>query len=81
MNLKLTIGLDFGTDSVRVVWVDTNNGNILNSAKCDYPRWKAGLYCNAGLSIFRQHPLDYLESLEYVIKEVIKNIIKKFAKL
>ena len=73
MNLKLTIGLDFGTDSVRAVLVDTNNGNILNSAKCDYPRWKAGLYCNAGLSIFRQHPLDYLESLEYVIKEVIKN--------
>ena len=46
------------------------DGNILNTAKCDYPRWKAGLYCNASLSIFRQHPLDYLESLEQVIKMV-----------
>ena len=77
MEIKLTIGIDFGTDSVRAILVDTKDGNILNTAKCDYPRWKAGLYCNASLSIFRQHPLDYLESLEQVIKEVITNYPKE----
>ena len=37
MEIKLTIGIDFGTDSVRAILVDTKDGNILNTAKCDYP--------------------------------------------
>lgn len=66
------IGIDFGTDSVRAVLVDTSNGHEVSSAVCEYPRWKEGLYCDAASSQFRQHPLDYLESLERSVKECLR---------
>lgn len=66
------IGIDFGTDSVRAVLVDASNGHEVSSAVCEYPRWKEGLYCDAATSRFRQHPLDYLESLEQSVKECLR---------
>ncbi len=65
------IGVDYGTDSVRSVIVDTSNGNEVASAVFYYPRWKAGLYCNAAENRFRQHPLDYVEGLEATIKDCL----------
>lgn len=65
------IGVDYGTDSVRSVIVDTSNGNEVASAVFYYPRWKAGLYCNAAENRFRQHPLDFVEGLESTIKDCL----------
>jgi L-ribulokinase len=65
------IGVDYGTDSVRSVIVDTANGNEISSAIYYYPRWKAGKYCNVAKSQFRQHPLDYIEGLTETIKQSI----------
>ncbi|MBO5762318.1 MAG: ribulokinase, partial [Lentisphaeria bacterium] len=70
----LSIGLDFGSDSVRAVLVDTVDGTILNSAVFNYPRWAAGKYSDASEARFRQHPLDYLEGTEFVIKSVMAGI-------
>jgi len=66
------IGVDYGTDSVRSVIVDTANGNEIASAVFYYPRWKAGKYCDASKSQFRQHPLDYSEGLTETIKQAIE---------
>lgn len=65
------IGLDFGTDSVRALLVDAGSGKELNSAVSNYPRWKKGAYCDPATSRFRQHPLDYLESMEAAITALI----------
>jgi L-ribulokinase len=65
------IGVDFGTDSVRSVILDAQNGQEIASASFDYPRWKDGLFCNADKNQFRQHPLDYIEGLEATIKECV----------
>lgn len=62
------IGVDYGTDSVRCIIIDVANGQEIASSLFYYPRWKDGLYCNASINQFRQHPLDYLEGLEFVIK-------------
>ncbi len=70
---KYLIGLDFGTDSVRALAVDTS-GTELASAVCEYPRWRQGLYSDAAKSQFRQHPADYLESMEKVLRSVLGNI-------
>lgn len=67
---RLLIGLDFGSDSVRALLV-TEHGKTLASCVREYPRWAKGLYCDAAKSRFRQHPLDYLESVEGVIKGVL----------
>ncbi len=68
---KLVFGIDYGTDSVRAVLVDTADGSEVGSAVFEYPRWKKGLYCDAGAHRFRQHPLDYLEGLEHTVREVL----------
>lgn len=72
MSEKYTIGLDYGTDSVRSLIVNTATGEEVASAVFAYPRWKQGLYCDPIKNRFRQHPLDYLEGLEYTIKEALK---------
>ncbi len=72
MDTKYTIGLDFGTDSVRSLIVSTATGEEVSGAVFYYPRWKKGLYCDATINMFRQHPKDYLEGLEYTIKEALK---------
>jgi L-ribulokinase len=66
------IGVDYGTDSVRSIIADAANGREIASSVFYYPRWKDGLFCNAGHNQFRQHPLDYLEGLEQTIKGCLK---------
>ena len=68
---KYVIGVDYGTDSARAILVNALSGEILSGHTAAYPRWAKGLYSDAGEARFRQHPLDYLEVLEKVLKEVI----------
>jgi L-ribulokinase len=77
---SLVIGIDFGTDSVRTIVVDTLTGNETASSLFEYPRWKAGLYNNASANQFRQHPLDYLEGLEYGIKKCLEQLTPEQSK-
>jgi L-ribulokinase len=72
MSEKYTIGLDYGTDSVRSLIVSTATGEEIASAVFEYPRWKKGLYCDPVKNRFRQHPKDYLEGLEYTIVEALR---------
>lgn len=60
----LVLGVDFGTDSVRAVVVGALDGRVLGTAVAAYPRWAQGRYCDPQANRFRQHPLDYLESME-----------------
>ncbi|MGI4749008.1 MAG: ribulokinase [Janthinobacterium lividum] len=69
---QYVIGVDYGTDSVRSVIVDAANGQEIAASVYFYPRWKKALYCDAPLNQFRQHPLDYVEGLEFTIKECLK---------
>jgi L-ribulokinase len=71
MEKKYVIGLDFGTDSVRAMLVDATNGEEIRTAIHPYSRWAKGLYCNADLSQFRQHPLDYLEGMEQSVRKAL----------
>ena len=68
------LGADFGSDSVRVVILDAYNGASIAQAVSYYPRWKEGLYCDPKNNQFRQHPLDYLESLTTSIKEALNKL-------
>ncbi len=69
--MSYVIGVDYGTDSVRSVLVDTADGKEIASSVFFYPRWKKGLYCSPSLNQFRQHPLDYVEGLIHTIKECL----------
>lgn len=68
---KYVIGLDYGTDSVRAVLIDTENGSEIISSVSYYRRWKEGRFCNPSANSFRQHPLDHIEGLEKTIVQVV----------
>ena len=66
------IGIDYGTDSVRAIIVNAVNGNEVATAVKAYPRWATGKFCDSSKDQYRQHPLDYVESMEFVVKEALK---------
>ncbi len=75
MNMdNFVIGLDFGTDSCRAIIVNTADGEILSESVVNYPRWIKGEFCNADINQFRQHPSDYLESMENAILRALQEI-------
>ncbi len=73
MSKKYVIGLDFGTDSVRAVLVDTENGSTIAGRVSWYKRWKNRKFCDSECNRFRQHPLDHIEGTENTIKGVLED--------
>ncbi len=74
MDSKFVIGIDYGTDSVRSVLIDTQSGKELDASVFYYPRWKKGLFCDPLKNRFRQHPLDYIEGLISTVKKITENL-------
>ena len=66
------IGVDFGTDSVRSILVDSSNGVEISSSVFYYPKWKEGKFCNPSKNQFRQHPQDYIDGLQHTIKACVE---------
>jgi L-ribulokinase len=66
------IGIDYGTDSVRSLIVDAGSGEGIASCIHYYKRWGKGDFCHAEHNQFRQHPLDYIEGLEFTVKEALR---------
>ena len=72
--MKITIGIDFGSDSARAIAVSARNGEVLSESVSSYKQWKLGLFCDADQQRFRHHPKDYLEALEAVLIQVISDL-------
>ena len=66
---RYVLGVDFGSDSVRALVVDARDGAAAGEAVVEYARWKQGLYCDAAIRQFRQHPLDYLEAFTACVRQ------------
>jgi L-ribulokinase len=75
--MKCTIGLDFGTLSVRGVLVDIATGNIIEHCVSYYKHGVMDEYLNNDIKLPKNFALqnanDYIESM----KEVVINIIDK----
>lgn len=76
---RFVIGVDYGTDSCRAIIVNAETGEELASAVSYYSRWAKGFYCDASKNQYRQHPLDYIESLEEVIKQLLQMCLSEIA--
>jgi L-ribulokinase len=71
---RYLLGLDFGTDSVRAVIVDAQSGKEEANRVAYYRRWRRGLYCDPARNRFRQHPLDYMESMQEAVKGALEEL-------
>ncbi|MCL4812220.1 MAG: ribulokinase [Vicinamibacteraceae bacterium] len=64
MRRTFTIGLDYGTNSVRAVVVDCRDGHVVAAEVVDYPSGHQGILLDPrDPHLARQHPGDYLFGL------------------
>src|SRR5271169_3637599 len=71
MSAKYTIGLDYGTNSVRALIVDTATGREAGTAVWNYEHGTAGVILSRDPNLARQHPADYLKGAEITIKKAL----------
>ncbi|MGO1521451.1 MAG: ribulokinase [Sphingobacterium sp.] len=74
MDSRYVIGVDFGTDSARALLVNARNGETCSTSVAPFKRWAKGWYCEPSENRFRQHPLDYIESLERCIVDCLAKV-------
>src|SRR5277367_2571127 len=79
MSAKYTIGLDYGTNSVRALIVNVANGAEIASAVWHYAHGTAGVILSRDPNLARQHPADYVKGAEITIKTALASA-KKFVR-
>jgi L-ribulokinase len=81
MSAKYTIGLDYGTNSVRALIVNVANGAEVAAAVWTYSDGTQGVILSRDPNLARQNPADYVIGAEITIKEALasaKKSVKKF---
>jgi L-ribulokinase len=71
MTSQFTIGLDYGTNSVRALIVNVANGREVASAVWGYEHGTQGVILSRDPNLARQHPADYLRGAEVTIKQTL----------
>jgi L-ribulokinase len=74
MKAAFTIGLDFGTNSVRAVVVDCADGSVIGTGVFEYPSGERGVIVDPREPhLARQNPADYLEGLREATRAALAN--------
>ncbi len=72
---KYTIGVDFGSLSVRALVVDVSDGRELADSAFDYPHAVMSEKLPDGTRLLNdwalQHPQDYVDGIRYVVREAV----------
>jgi L-ribulokinase len=76
MSTKYTIGLDYGTNSVRALMVNIADGSEVAVAVWTYAHGRQGVILAHDPHLARQNPADYLQGAEITIKNAIANAKK-----
>jgi L-ribulokinase len=65
---RYSIGLDYGTNSVRALVVDVSNGKEIGTAVWQYEHGDHGVILSRDPNLARQHPADYVKGAERSVK-------------
>jgi len=71
MTARYTIGLDYGTNSVRALVVNTENGREVGTSVWGYENGVAGVVLSRDPNLARQHPGDYIKGAEISIRKAL----------
>ncbi len=78
MKVSYSIGIDFGTNSVRAAIFNVSNGTEICDSVFAYPSGIEGILQDPNESLSaRQNPNDYLLGLEFVLQDVLQIAHKK----
>jgi len=81
MSAKYSIGLDYGTNTVRCLIVDASNGREVGTAVWEYAHGTHGVILSRDPNLARQHPADYVTGAGTTIKKALaqaKRAVKSF---
>jgi L-ribulokinase len=76
MSSRYTLGLDYGTNSVRALIVDVRNGREVGTAVWNYEQGDRGVLLSRDPSLARQHPGEYVKGAEKAIAGALKDARK-----
>jgi L-ribulokinase len=71
MPAKYSIGLDYGTNSVRALVVNAASGEEMAVAVWNYAHGNDGVILSSDPNLARQHPADYVKGAEITLKKVL----------
>ncbi len=71
MSAHFTLGLDYGTNSVRALIIDVRNGREVGTAVWEYEQGVNGVILSRDPHLARQHPSDYVTGAEKAIRGAI----------
>jgi L-ribulokinase len=71
VSARYSIGLDYGTNSVRALIVNVANGREVGTAVWEYAHGTHGVILSRDPNLARQHPADYLTGAEITIKKAL----------
>ncbi len=73
MKARYALGVDFGTNSVRALLVNTRTGEEVGTCVYDFPSGVAGIILDEkDPHCARQHPRDYLKGLEASVRGALR---------
>src|SRR5512139_2168362 len=74
---RYAIGLDYGTNSVRTLIVDTDTGKEVGSRVWNYAHGEQGILINSkDPNLARQHPGDYVRGIEESLRAALREAKK-----
>jgi L-ribulokinase len=76
MPTQYTLGLDYGTNSVRALIVNTANGREVGTAVWGYANGEAGVVLDRDPNLARQHPADYAQGAEVATRKALADARK-----
>jgi ribulose kinase len=71
MKRTFTLGLDYGTNSVRAPIVDTADGREIATGVWNYEHGEAGVVLSRDPNLARQHPADYIKGAALSIQRAL----------
>src|SRR2546423_5701239 len=81
MSPRYSIGLDYGTNSVRALIVNVASGAEVATAVWNYAHGTNGVILSRDPNLARQHPADYVTGAEITIKKALamaKRVVRGF---
>ncbi|MBU6398971.1 MAG: ribulokinase, partial [Verrucomicrobia bacterium] len=71
MSARYTLGLDYGTNSVRTLIVDVATGREVATAVWNFEHGAQGVILSRDPNLARQHPADYVKGAEVTIQKAL----------
>jgi len=77
MTPQYTLGLDYGTNSVRALLVAASDGREIATSVWNYEHGQAGVILSRDPNLARQHPADYIKGTEVATRRALAEAKKK----